>query len=230
MPSVYHPSPLAVPSPNWMAISAFMTSEGLALKTPKVLDNFVFDVLPPNTPNTPKMREKSPEPPSANIYDRVAFERRAAEDRNRLDERRLEEQRRMDERRLEEQQRRLEERRLEERRLDEQRRLDDRRLHHHRGPSSDCVGVRTVTFANQVTTRSLSLTPPPPYPEDLSVRHHHNKATVDDDDEEDEEEEQQQQQQQQQHMVVPKREIMDDCVRLGFLITFFVPVLWVQIH
>lgn len=62
VPSSYHPSPLAVPSPNWTAISAFMTSEGLALKTPKVLDNFVFDVLPPNTPNTPKIgRERSPE-------------------------------------------------------------------------------------------------------------------------------------------------------------------------
>merc|ERR1711892_1570943 len=82
--------PLAVPSPNWTAISAFMTSEGLALKTPKVLDNFVFDVLPPNTPSTPKVnRERSPE--------------------------------------------------------------------------------GRVTFADQ--PRPQSLTPPPPYPEDLSMRH-----------------------------------------------------------
>ena len=49
MPLSYHQSPLAEPSPNWTAISAFMISEGLALKTPKVLDNFVFDILPPNT-------------------------------------------------------------------------------------------------------------------------------------------------------------------------------------
>jgi hypothetical protein len=200
MHSVYHPSPLAVPSPNWTAISAFMTSEGLALKTPKVLDNFVFDVLPPNTPNTPKMREKSPEPnpTAAGIYDRLAFERRAAEERRCLEERRLEE-RRLEERRLEE--RRLEERRLEERRLEE-RRLEERRLeerrHHLPRVSSDC---RTVTFANQVTARSLSLTPPPPYPEDLSVRHKNNNM------EEEEEEEEEEQ------VVIPKREITEDCVR-----------------
>lgn len=190
MPSAYHPSPLAVPSPNWTAISAFMTSEGLALKTPKVLDNFVFDVLPPNTPNTPKLREKSPEPP-ASMYDRLAFERRA------LEERRLEEQRRLEERRLEE--RRLEERRLEERRLEE-RRLEERRHHHSRLPPDG----RTVTFANQVTTRSVSLTPPPPYPEDLSVRH---KSSME------EEEDQQEEEEEEKRIVVPKREIMEECTR-----------------
>jgi len=57
-----HPSPLAMPSPNWNTVSRMMTKDGLALQTPKVLDNFVFDVLPPNTPNTPKVnRERSPE-------------------------------------------------------------------------------------------------------------------------------------------------------------------------
>merc|ERR1719384_165268 len=67
LPSSYYPSPglVTVPSPNWTAISALLTNEGLALKTPKVLDNkFMFDVLPPNTPTgTAKVsREKSPEP------------------------------------------------------------------------------------------------------------------------------------------------------------------------
>ena len=63
LPSSYYPSPLAVPSPNWTAISALLSNEGLALKTPKVLDNFVFDVLPPNTPtgSTKVSRERSPE-------------------------------------------------------------------------------------------------------------------------------------------------------------------------
>jgi len=57
-----HPSPLAMPSPNWCAVSRLMSKDSLALQTPKVLDNFVFDVLPPNTPNTPKVnRERSPE-------------------------------------------------------------------------------------------------------------------------------------------------------------------------
>jgi len=63
LPSSYYPSPLAVPSPNWTAISALLSNEGLALKTPKVLDNFVFDVLPPNTPtgSSKAHRERSPE-------------------------------------------------------------------------------------------------------------------------------------------------------------------------
>jgi len=63
LPSSYYPSPLAVPSPNWTAISALLTNEGLALKTPKVLDNFVFDVLPPNTPtgSSKVSRERSPD-------------------------------------------------------------------------------------------------------------------------------------------------------------------------
>lgn len=102
----YHPSPLAVPSPNWSTINDFM-SEGLALKTPKVLDNFVFDVLPPNTPNTPKNRDKSPE----RVYDRH-FERR----------------------------------------------IEDRRRPEAR-----------VSFANH-PPRPTILTPPPPYPQDLSLR------------------------------------------------------------
>lgn len=113
MPSSYHPSPLAVPSPNWTAISAFMTSEGLALKTPKVLDNFVFDVLPPNTPSTPKVnRERSPESSQPLNYEKHKFQ-------------------------------------------------EDMR-----------IKQRTegrVTFADQ--PRPQSLTPPPPYPEDLSMRH-----------------------------------------------------------
>jgi len=113
MPSSYHPSPLAVPSPNWTAISAFMTSEGLALKTPKVLDNFVFDVLPPNTPNTPKVcRERSPECSQPLNYEKPKVQ-------------------------------------------------EDVR-----------VKQRTegrVTFADH--PRPQSLTPPPPYPEDLSMRH-----------------------------------------------------------
>ena len=59
---VAHPSPLAVPSPNWTTISRMMSNDGLALQTPKVLDNFVFDVLPPNTPNSLKVnRDRSPE-------------------------------------------------------------------------------------------------------------------------------------------------------------------------
>jgi len=57
-----HPSPLAMPSPNWSTVSRMMSKDGLALQTPKVLDNFVFDVLPPNTPNSLKVnRERSPE-------------------------------------------------------------------------------------------------------------------------------------------------------------------------
>lgn len=66
IPSSYHPSPLAVPSPNWTAIKELLCSN---TQTPKVLDNFVFDVLPPNTPLTPtaktalaSCRERSPEP------------------------------------------------------------------------------------------------------------------------------------------------------------------------
>jgi len=113
MPSSYHPSPLAVPSPNWTAISAFMTSEGLALKTPKVLDNFVFDVLPPNTPSTPKVnRERSPENSQPLNYEK------------------------------------------------------------HKTQEDMRIKQRTegrVTFADQ--PRPQSLTPPPPYPEDLSMRH-----------------------------------------------------------
>jgi len=103
----YHPSPLAVPSPNWSTIND-MVSEGFALKTPKVLDNFVFDVLPPNTPNTPKVREKSPE----SMYDRHLDRRHESDPRSRQ---------------------------------------------------------TRVTFANQ--PRPVALTPPPPpYPQDLSLR------------------------------------------------------------
>ena len=58
MPSSYHPSPLAVPSPNWTAIRELLSNT----QTPKVLDNFVFDVLPPNTPTAKSYRERSPEP------------------------------------------------------------------------------------------------------------------------------------------------------------------------
>jgi len=101
--AAHYPSPLAVPSPNWSKINDIM-AEGLALKTPKVLDNFVFDVLPPNTPNTPKVRDGSDE----SIYDR-----------------------------------------------------------HFDRPRTNGTGVR-VTFANQ--PRPVSLTPPPPYPQDLSLR------------------------------------------------------------
>ena len=58
IPLSYHQSPLAVPSPNWTAISAFMTSKGLTIKTPKVLDNFVFDILPPTLQALQKLSEK----------------------------------------------------------------------------------------------------------------------------------------------------------------------------
>ena len=57
MPASYHPSPLAVPSPNWTAIKELLSNS----QTPKVLDNFVFDVLPPNTPTAKSYRERSPE-------------------------------------------------------------------------------------------------------------------------------------------------------------------------
>ena len=72
LPSSYYPSPglVTVPSPNWTAISALLTNEGLALKTPKVLDNkFMFDVLPPNTPtgSAKLSREKSPDPPECRL-------------------------------------------------------------------------------------------------------------------------------------------------------------------
>jgi len=113
MPLSYHQSPLAVPSPNWTAISAFMSSEGLALKTPKVLDNFVFDVLPPNTPSTPKViRERSPESCQPLNY--------------------------------------------EKHKIQEDMRIKQRT-------------EGRVSFADQ--PRPQSLTPPPPYPEDLSMRH-----------------------------------------------------------
>jgi len=110
LPSSYQKSPLAVPSPNWTTISALLSSDGLALKTPKVLDNFVFDVLPPNTPNTPKtIRERSPDKfPSLN---------------------------------------------------NEKSRLEDTRIK----PKPE----GRVTFAEP--PRPQSLTPPPPYPEDLSI-------------------------------------------------------------
>jgi len=115
LPASYHASPLAVPSPNWTTISALLSSEGMALKTPKVLDNFVFDVLPPNTPNTPKfVRERSPEK-----YQHKNYEPAKAEDM-----------------RIKPKQ--------EER----------------------------VSVSDQ--PRPHSLTPPPPYPEDLSMPHKHN--------------------------------------------------------
>ena len=59
LPSSYHPSPLAVPSPNWTAIKELLCSN---TQTPKVLDNFVFDVLPPHTPTAKSCRAVSPEP------------------------------------------------------------------------------------------------------------------------------------------------------------------------
>merc|ERR1711962_568245 len=72
-----HPSPLAMPSPNWCAVSRLMSKDSLALQTPKVLDNFVFDVLPPNTPNTPKVsREKSPENSQPLNYEKHKTEKR----------------------------------------------------------------------------------------------------------------------------------------------------------
>ena len=79
MPSSYHPSPLAVPSPNWTAIRELLSNT----QTPKVLDNFVFDVLPPNTP-TAKSRgerereQRSPEPSQPINYEKF-------KDRDRLD-------------------------------------------------------------------------------------------------------------------------------------------------
>jgi hypothetical protein len=72
-----HPSPLAVPSPNWNTISRMMSKDGMALQTPKVLDNFVFDVLPPNTPNTPKVnRDRSPEHSQPLNYEKPKAEKR----------------------------------------------------------------------------------------------------------------------------------------------------------
>lgn len=122
VPSSYHPSPLAVPSPNWTAISAFMTNEGLALKTPKELDNFVFDVLPPNTPNTPKIgRERSPENPGI-VSDRQKYD-------------------------------------------------DPRQAR----PKTE----QRVTFADQPRIHTgTPPTPPPPYPEDLSLPHKSNSSLV----------------------------------------------------
>jgi len=54
--SGYHvtPSPLAVPSPNWSAVENYLgnNQDNLGVKTPKLLDNNVFDFLtpPPMTP------------------------------------------------------------------------------------------------------------------------------------------------------------------------------------
>jgi hypothetical protein len=53
LPAHYTPSPLTVPSPNWMAINQFLDK----VKTPKELDNSVFDFLTPSTPISRLYRE-----------------------------------------------------------------------------------------------------------------------------------------------------------------------------
>jgi len=45
-PSHYNPSPLAVPSPNWTAVERYFGRE-YVLRTPRLLDNSVFDFLSP---------------------------------------------------------------------------------------------------------------------------------------------------------------------------------------
>ena len=45
-PSHYNPSPLAVPSPNWTAVERYFGKE-YVLRTPRLLDNSVFDFLSP---------------------------------------------------------------------------------------------------------------------------------------------------------------------------------------
>ena len=53
LPAHYTPSPLAVPSPNWMVVERYFGDS--MLKTPKQLDSSVFDFLTPATPRSAKL-------------------------------------------------------------------------------------------------------------------------------------------------------------------------------
>jgi len=58
-----NPSPLAVPSPNWLAVEQFFGVE--PIRTPKNLDNTIFDFLgiAPGTPRSAsRLKDTSPNP------------------------------------------------------------------------------------------------------------------------------------------------------------------------
>lgn len=57
LPAHYTPSPLTVPSPNWMVVKHILEGSGSVLKTPKELDSSVFDFLTPATPRSRLFRE-----------------------------------------------------------------------------------------------------------------------------------------------------------------------------
>lgn len=57
LPAHYTPSPLTVPSPNWMAVKHYLEVSGSQLKTPKELDSSVFDFLTPATPRSRLYRD-----------------------------------------------------------------------------------------------------------------------------------------------------------------------------
>ena len=58
IPAHCTPSPLTVPSPNWMAVDNYLVG---GFKTPKQLDSSVFDFLTPATPRSAKLfRDSNP--------------------------------------------------------------------------------------------------------------------------------------------------------------------------